>query len=195
MKERAFSCAKLSPLQVAAIVHGCADADKITPPSVDDLAGVAEAGRRATGKIAERLHSAEVKVAQGRNRQGQVHGDLELDGHGLRSFHASPRNAKFHKYCSNELLKSKHAYFLTYIRVLGLRKRGSGCAFVRMLPSVCLPPKSKPPTRTAAYPPRIGSGGRPHGVRCTCTFYCILCTVYCIRTTGRQSPSAILFRV
>ena len=145
MKESAFSCTKLSPLQVAAIVHGYTDADKITPPSVDDLAGVAEAGRWATGKIAERLRSAEVKVAQEQNRQGQVHGDLELDGHGLRSFHASPRNAKFHKYCSKKLLKSKHKYFLTYIRVLGLRKRGSGRVFVHMLPPVCLPPKSKPP--------------------------------------------------
>ena len=150
MKESAFSGTKLSPVQVAAIVHGYTDADKIKPPSVDDLAGTAEAGRWATGKIVETLRRAEVKVAQEQNCRGQVKGDLELDGHGLRSFHVSPRNAKFHKYCSKKLLKSKHKYFLTYIRVLGLRKRGGGRLFIHMLPPVCLPPKSKPPPESEA---------------------------------------------
>ena len=54
-------------------------------------------------------------------------------------------NPKFVKYHTKALLKRKVPYFLNYIRVVGMRKRGGGKTYLEFLPPKLLPPGSTPP--------------------------------------------------
>ena len=49
------------------------------------------------------------------------------------------------KYHTKALLKRKVPYFLNYIRVVGMRKRGGGKTYLEFLPPKLLPPGSTPP--------------------------------------------------
>ena len=79
------------------------------------------------------------------NKIGRLTGDLEVDEHRMRSYHVSKNNAAYEKYYTKALLAKNHPYFLNYIRVFGLRKRGSGRMYLQFLPPKLLPPKSRPP--------------------------------------------------
>ena len=88
-------------------------------------------------------------VAKKQNARGQLNGDVEVDAHGLRSYHISTRNTAYSKYVTPALQKRKCKYYLNYKRVLGLRKRGGGKVFIRFLPPHLVPPRSTPPPESA----------------------------------------------
>lgn len=119
--------------------------DNMTAPSVDDLAGEAECGRDAVRSVVEVLRSTESAVAQSENNRGHLTGDVEVDEHGVRSFHISTKNEFYKKYITKKLAAGGHTYYLNYVRVIGLRKRGGGRVILKMLPPKPLPPGSRPP--------------------------------------------------
>lgn len=103
-------------------------------------------------KITRAMASLIVKDARRSNSVGTVAGDLECDGHSVRSMHISKRNAHFRHLHPKASDKSKRAanlrkakYFLMYLRILALRKRGSGKIYIAFGDDVLLPPRSRPP--------------------------------------------------
>jgi hypothetical protein len=145
LKYSRFRGSKLTPMQIALVTKQYTNTDKAVPPASDDLAADCEGGRKAVGKVVNTLRSLEVAVAKSQNKRGQLAGDLEIDGHSVRSFHVSPRNQKYTKYITKKLLDGKHKYYLCYARVLGLRKRGGGRTYLAFAPPKLLPPGSRPP--------------------------------------------------
>ena len=131
--------------QLAVMIKMYTNTDKAAPPPVDDLAADCDGGRRQTREIVAKLRGVEAAVAKRQNSRGQLAGDLEVDEHGIRSFHVSTTNAAFEKYRTKKLMNKKLPYFLNYIRVVGLRQRGGGRLYLSFLPPKLLPPKSRPP--------------------------------------------------
>ena len=140
-----FSGTKLNPSKLFMAIHMYTNTDSICPPAVDDVAAHCEGGRAAVGKVIGILRAAEIKRAKLGNRRGQVSGDVEIDEHGVRSFHVSKNNPNFQKYVTEKLLQKNYPYYLNYVRVAGIRVRGGGKVHLAMLPPVLLPPRSKPP--------------------------------------------------
>lgn len=141
----AFQGSKLSPAMLFMVIHKYTNTDNITPPRVDDLAGDCEGGRDAVKNVVETLRQAEIKAAKRANVRGQVGGDVEIDEHGIRSFHISVGNVAYAKYIPSKLKGQGFKYYLNYVRVIGLRQRGAGKVYLRFLPPRPLPPGSKPP--------------------------------------------------
>ena len=94
--------------------------------------------------VVAKLRGVEVAVAKRQNNRCQLAGDLEVDEHGIRSFHVSKTNPVFEKYRTKKLMDKSHPYLLNSVRVVGLRKRGGGRVYIRFLPSKLLPPKARP---------------------------------------------------
>ena len=145
LKHSMFSSTKLTPKQLAMVIQQYTNTDKTAPIPSDNLAADCEGGRVQVASVVEKLRAVEVAVAKKQNNAGQLTGDLEVDEHGVRSYHVSKTNAAYEQYHSKALLKKSHPYYLNYIRVIGLRKRGCGRVFVHFLPPKLLPPKSRPP--------------------------------------------------
>ena len=143
-KHSYFRGTRLTPKQVALIVMRYTDLEKMVPPRVDDLASEAEAGTKSVRFVIEKLRAAEVGVAKKQNKRGHLSGDVEIDGHGVRSHHVSTKNPHFKELQTAALVKQKHPYYLNYIRVLGARQRGGGRMYLQLLPNKLLPPKAKP---------------------------------------------------
>ena len=118
-------------------------------PTVNDLAAECEGGRHAVGSIVNALRGVEASIAKRENRRGQLEGDLEIDEHGIRSFHISPTNPAFAGLVPRKLAAKGHKYFLNYLRVIGMRVRGGGRVVLEFLPHKPLPPKSSPPVLSA----------------------------------------------
>ena len=148
MKHSIFGGARTTSItikQLAVVIEMYTNTDKAAPPPVDDLAADCEGGRRQIGNIAAKLREIEAAVAKRQNSRGQLAGDLEVDEHGIRSFHVSTTNGVFEKNRTKKLMNKKLPYFLCYIRVVGLRRRGGGRVYMSFLPPKLLPPKSRPP--------------------------------------------------
>ena len=131
--------------QLAVVIKMYTNTDKAAPPPVDDLAAYCERGRWQIGNIVAKLREIEAAVAKRQNSRGQLDGDLEVDEHGIRSFHVSTTNAVFENYRTKKLMNKKPPYLLNYIWVVGLLKRGGGRVYMSFLPPKLLPPKSCPP--------------------------------------------------
>jgi hypothetical protein len=100
---------------------------------------------RALGKLI-------AQDARKKNASGAVSGDIECDGHAVRSMHVSKTNPKFLQLHPKSTNKSKRAlrlrgvkHFLMYLRVLGLRKRGREKLYIAFADQMLLPPRSRPP--------------------------------------------------
>ena len=141
----AFKGSKLNPSQLFVVTHKYTNSDAIVPPRVDDLAGECEGGRDAAKKVVDTLMQVEVKEAKRANVRGRIGGDVEVDEHGVRSFHISTKNAIYAPFVPAKLRAKRCKYYLNYVRVIGLRKRGAGKVFLKFLPPRPLPPGSKPP--------------------------------------------------
>ena len=81
-----FSGTRLSPKQLATLLHRYTDSDEIGPPSVYDLAGDAQAGCTSVCHAAQILRKAQVGVAKQQNRRGHRCCDLEIDKGGIGLF-------------------------------------------------------------------------------------------------------------
>ena len=146
LKHSMFSSAKLTPKQLAMVIQQYVHQHRQDcPASLGQLGGGLRGWRIQETSVVEKLRAVEVAVAKKQNSAGQLTGDLEVDEHGIRSYHVSKTNAAYEQYHSKALLKKSHPYSLNYIRVIGLCKRGCGRVFVHFLPPKLLPPKSRPP--------------------------------------------------
>ena len=112
MKASPFDGTKLTPKQVNVIVVRYTSLDSIAPPSIDDLAADAETSRKATKFIVDVLQEKEVQLAKKMNEDGKLAGDVEIDEHGLRSFHVSVNNKAFDQFRSKRLVAQGHKYQL-----------------------------------------------------------------------------------
>ena len=121
-----FAGTKLRPSQLAMVIKRYTSLDKIAAPTVDELADECEGGRQQVRNIVDKLRAMECAIAKKENSRGTVTGDIEIDEHGIRSFHVSKTNPAFLDYHTKELYAKKHPYFLNYIRIIGLRQRGGG---------------------------------------------------------------------
>ena len=134
---------KLTVGQVHSVVHSYSDLGKHPPPSSDDLAADAGAGRQQVARLVEELRTRVAKRAIVENRRGVLSGDLEIDEHGLRVTHISNRNPHFQK--PKVRLGDPPKYWLLYVRVIGLRERGGRKMVVAFLPNKLVMPRAKPP--------------------------------------------------
>ena len=140
-----FKGCRLPVGKVALITQQYTNSDNIRPPADDQMAGDAEVSRTAVANIIQVLLNKEVAVAQRSSRRGQVGGDLEIDEKSVRSYHVSTSNPLFEKYKTAALRRGNHRYYISFLRVVGMRQRGAGKVFIYVLPPKLLPPGSSPP--------------------------------------------------
>ena len=137
---------KLTPGQLRLLTTQYGDLSNVSPPSVDDLAGSCSAGRVQTERIVNSLRAAEVKAAKAANRRGKISGDVEIDEAGIRLVYVSVNNPHY-KHMAPRLRKGERLpkYWMTYVRVIGLRQRGGSHTYLAMLPVKLLRPNARPP--------------------------------------------------
>jgi hypothetical protein len=137
---------KLRPSQLVRAVREYSNYDRLVPPEVDDIAKAAGAGRSQIAPIVAFLCEREGAQAKVENATGTIQGDLEIDGHEVAKLYISPNNEHY-----RHLLPKNHAtkpqkYYQLFVRVAGLRTRGRGKLYLRLLKNhVLVPPKSRPP--------------------------------------------------
>ena len=147
-----FKGSRLNAAQLWCAIDGYTNNGSLKKPSTDTLCSSVEAGRFAVLKVTDALRGLVAKDAKIKNAKGTVSGDLEVDGHAVKSFHVSKTNPHFRHLHPKTTDNSKRAlrlrkapYFLCYLRVLGLRKRGAGKIYLAIGDFTLLPPRSVPP--------------------------------------------------
>ena len=152
--KRRFNClkfsklpfVKMSPGQLHTVLSSYTDFGKEASPSSDDLATLVGAGRHQVRKIVDTLRSVEAMQGEKSNKTGSVQGDVEMDEHGIRVMHIGKNNPHYQK-TMPAFHKGKGApsYWLLYLRVIGLRRRGGDKTYVKLLPFKLVRPGAKPP--------------------------------------------------
>jgi len=147
-----FKGSRLNLAQLWTVVDAYTNNDSLKKCSTDRICSKAEAGRWAVLSVTQTLSRLLVAEAKRENKQGSVGGDVEVDGHTVRSMCVSKTNLKFKHLHPKESCRTKRAnrlrrakYYLLHIRVLGLRKRGSGKVFMAFGDDILVPPRSRPP--------------------------------------------------
>jgi hypothetical protein len=147
-----FEGVRMSAAQLMICLDAYTGNDALKRESTDSICRKVEAGRSSVLHVTQKMGEIIEEAAQKANKEGLISGDLEADGHAVRSTHVSKANPHFKHLHPKADDKSSRAqglrkakYFLLYIRILGLRKRGSGKMYMAFGDPVLLPPRSKPP--------------------------------------------------
>jgi hypothetical protein len=111
------------------------------------LAADAGAGKQQTANLVQSLRTRITQDAELENTKGVISGDLEIDEHGVRTTHISDSNPNFEKPKFKGL---PPPYWLLYVRVIGLKRRGGGKIYIKFLPYKLVRPKGKPPPLSSA---------------------------------------------
>ena len=113
------------------------------PPSACDIATTLKVGYKAVGKVLDIVRQEEARLGREETESGEVDGDVEVDGHCLRTFYASVTGP--YADLIPDRLKNVHDAVVIHVRILGVRKRGGIRTWIRVAPFRPVAPGARPP--------------------------------------------------
>ena len=135
---------KMTPGQLHCVVDEYSNSDNLRPPSSDDIAGKCGGGQIQVKKVVDFLQGIDAEQGMQDSKKATVGGDVEVDEHCVRTVHISVNN-KHYEHLAPKKVKKLPKYWLCYVRVIGLRRRGGGKTILKFLPVKLLRPRAKPP--------------------------------------------------